>query len=116
MMPGKDHGEGHGAASPLIFVLKGIRWLVSLLLAMAGGALFFLGLSMSIIFLLDTVMYRHSPYVNWLPNVYIPMVASFICLFIFVLLNLDRFKALAPLRDRLVKGRTRGRADEIELD
>ncbi|MCU0798807.1 MAG: hypothetical protein MUC62_03965 [Candidatus Thermoplasmatota archaeon] len=102
--------------APLKLVLKGIRWLFSFLLALVGGILFFLGLSMLIIFLIDSVVFDHSPYINWLPNVYLPVVASLLCFFVFALLNLDRFKTIRTMTDRFRAGRRSAKVDEIDLD
>ncbi len=108
--------DGRRDLRPLILVLRGLRWLVSLLLALVGGILFFLGTSMLLIFFIDSVIYGHSPYINWLPNVYLPILASLFCFFVFALLNMDRFRTFRSMTSRVKAHRRSSEVEQIDLD
>lgn len=101
---------------PILLVLRGFRWVISLALALVGGILFFLGISMLMIFLVDSTIFHQSQYINWLPNVYIPVIASILCFFVFALLNIDRFKAFGAISHRFKVDHVPKKIEEIDLD
>ncbi len=101
---------------PILLVLGGIMWVLSLMLALFGGILFFLGISMLIIFLIDSMVFHQSQYINWLPNVYIPLIGSMFCFFVFALLNIDRFKVFGSISQRFKVDHRSKKVEEIDLD
>jgi len=97
-------------------VLRGIRWALSIVISIIGTLLFFLGLSMFLIFLIDNIIYGHDPYENWAPNIYLPMVLSLICFTTFFVMNMDRFKFLSLLRAKVGPKKRSVGVEELDLD